>query len=513
MNKKIIVFFSVFVFIFLSLFCFKDKLFLKNSYSISEMDKVNDIEIESEIININEPGTYTLSGEKVGNVVVNATGNVKLVLDNLDMKSLDGPVILVEEASEVILYINGINNKLEDSKNYSNEDIDSLIYSNSNLVLDGTGSIEILANYKNAISSKKDIKVLNGKYNIKASNVGIKGKDLVHILNGEFYINSFGDSIKSTNDKDLEKGNIIIENGIFNIESGLDVFQSENNINIKNGEFNISSYGNIRKEEISSKGFKANNNIIIENGIFEIDTTDDAFNSDNYLEIKNGNFKILTEDDAISTDNEILIHTGEFNILRCREGIESAKITIHDGNFNIVSHDDGINAKNDNNSSILVINNGNFIIDSGDDGIDINGNGYLYNGTIIIDSYNSINTSSIDFEDEFIIYGGSIIALGSNDMMEYIESSNQYNVIIDFKKEYPKDTKILVTDNYNNEIINYKSLKEFEAITISNSKLEKGKNYKVKINDEEIYNFLIEDYTTLVGIKVRKFHKKLIINR
>ena len=122
-------------------------------------------------------------------------------------------------------------NTLTDSSNYSfQEGINATIYSKDDLIIFGDGTLNINANYNDAIASSDDLIIKSGTYKINAKDDGIRGKDSVIILDGNFEINTNGDGIKTTNEKDSDKGNILIKNGTFNITSNKDAIDSINSI-------------------------------------------------------------------------------------------------------------------------------------------------------------------------------------------------------------------------------------------------------------------------------------------
>lgn len=488
---------------------------------------------------ITKAGTYNLSGEINGSITVKTTGNVKLVLNNVNIKSKNGPAIIIEEAENTVIYLTeGTTNILEDSTSYSysDEDINGVIYSKDDLILDGTGTLNINSNYQDGIVSKDDLKIINGTYNITSKDDGIRGKDSVYILNGNFDITSGGDAIKSTNDTDSEKGYILVENGTFNIESELDGLQAETKVVIKNGNFNIKTgggsinsssnnnewgkWGRNPYEETttntsSAKGLKSVDNLVINNGVFTFDTSDDSIHSNNYVGIKNGDINISSGDDGIHADTELIIDSGTINITKSYEGLESAKMTINNGNISVIASDDGINIAGGNDSSsmnrpgqnnysnnsdnILTINNGTIYVNATGDGIDVNGSGYIYDGTITVDGPTNNGNGTLDYDREFVVDGGTFIGAGSNGMLQNISSTKQYNVTISFSNSYESNTEVSILDSNNNEIISYTPTKTFSSIIISTPKLKQNETYTIKVNNETYTTFTSTSYSTSVG--------------
>lgn len=488
--------------------------------------------------NITESGTYTLTGTINGTVVVNTTENVKLVLDNVTIKSNDGPAIMVEQAENVLIYLEeGTVNTLSDGTSYEVEDteINSVIYSKDDLTFDGTGKLIVQANYQDGIVGKDDLKIINGTYDITSNDDGIRGKDSVYILDGDFTINSGGDGVKSTNDTDAEKGFILIENGTFAIDAELDGIQAETKLVIENGTYTIKTGGgssnastsndwgnwgpwggyNTSTDTESAKGLKAGDNLVIENGTLAFDTSDDAIHSNNYVGIKQGTISITSGDDGIHADTEIIIDNGTIDIAKSYEGIEAAKVTINGGIINLAATDDGINIAGGNDSSgmnrpgannyasntdnKLIINGGTIYVNATGDGIDINGSGYMYGGTVKVDGPTDSGNGTLDYDREFVVDGGTFIGAGSSGMLQNISSTKQYNVTIAFNSNYDAGTKVSIIDENAKEIITYSPSKKFSSIIISSSSLEKNKTYNIKVDGDDYSTFKTSSLSTSLG--------------
>lgn len=265
----------------------------------------------------------------------------------------------------------------------------------------------------------------------------------------------------------------------------------------------------------SAKGLKSADNLVILGGTFHFDTSDDTLHSNNYLGIKSGEILITSGDDGIHADSELIIDSGIINILKSYEGLEAAKITINGGDISVVSSDDGINVAGGNDSSSmnrpgenqyrentdnkLIINEGIISVNATGDGIDVNGSAYMYGGKVVVLGPTNDGNGTLDYDLEFIVDGGEMIATGSSGMLQMISSDNQYNVIVAFSNQYQENTKISILDDNNKEIISHTPTKSFSSLILSSPFLEKGKNYKLEI-DEEIYQtFEIKEYTTTIG--------------
>ena len=487
-------------------------------------------------ITITDEGVYNLTGTiKDGRIKVNTEGNVKLVLNNVNITNSKGPAIYIENASDVIIELTeDSSNHLEDGSNYSGyeNDVIGTIFSRDDITFQGSGILEVVSNNEDAIVSKDDLKIVDGTYIITSKDDGIRGKDSVYIQNGTFTINSTGDGIKSTNDTDAEKGYILIENGAFKINSTLDGIDSENKLLIKNGTFDITTGGgsanssssnnwgrwgnNTSKNSESAKGIKSADNLVIENGMFNFNTSDDAIHCNNYVGIKLGTINITSGDDGIHADTELIIDNGNINITKSYEGLESAKMTINGGEINIGASDDGINIAGGNDSSaigrpgsntyssntdnVLTINGGSIYVNASGDGIDVNGSAYITGGNIKVDGPTNSGNGSLDYDRTFEISGGTLLAGGSSGMLQSCSSSSSiYNITITFNSNYSSGDVITIVDSSNNEIISYESNKSYSSLIVASPKLQKGNTYTVKVNGETYKSFTISSITTTIG--------------
>lgn len=447
--KKTIIFLIISILVVASLICgitiytkYKNDIILStNTVTTNATSQIKDIDwgtydsndiTLSKSIEITEPGTYTLTGTiDNGLIKVNTNGNVKLILNGVNITNSSGPAIYIENADNVEIYtVKGTTNTLSDGTNYSGygEDVNATIYSKDDLILSGEGTLKINANYNDAIASKDDLKITGGIYDITSKDDGIRGKDSVEITGGTITIKSKGDAIKSTNDTDDGKGFILISGGEFNLTSGNDGLDAASYIVIKDGTLNITSGGGAKGTTVktggpderntkntnteSTKAIKAENNIVIEGGIIIISSLDDGIHSNGDIGISGGTITIKSDDDGIHADGLILISDGNIDITSA-ECIEGTYVKINGGNIKISASDDGINAGNKSNAYkvTIEINGGNITINMGQgdtDAIDSNGNLYINGGTL-----NITGQSPFDYDGEAKYSGGEMIANGA----------------------------------------------------------------------------------------------------
>jgi hypothetical protein len=279
-------------------------------------------------LTITAAGIYQISGMlNDGQIVVGTEDeeNVTLLLAGANIHNENGSPIYVANAEKVIItLVESTENNLSDSANYINLDVDgepnAAIFSHDDLTINGTGTLNVSANYNNGIASKDDLKITGSIINVTAVDDALKGKDSVAVLDGVITLNAGGDGIQSTNIDEADKGFIAIEGGTFNITAD-----------------------------------------------------DDAINAATSFVIDGGSLTLNAGDDGIHAENALTINSGDVNIQQAYEGLESALITINDGDVRLVTSDDGLNATNgfgggQADGSYFYINGGSVFLDASGDG-------------------------------------------------------------------------------------------------------------------------------------------------
>ncbi len=494
------------------------------------------IVINKNIVTITSAGTYIISGTiNNGRIIVDTKEDqpVRLVLNGADITCMESAPIYISSAEKAVLILpEGTNNNITDGKNYvvgndETDEPDSAIFSKSDLTINGTGSLTINANYKNAITSKDELKIMSGNITLNSAGDGIKGRDFVAIRDGIVNINAKEDGIKSNNDEDAEKGFVLIEGGSVNIIALEDGIQAETDISIKTAAINITSGGGYSNgetkadqqsgrggfgrgfgfdpsasslegssgrsasqdstsedstddETISKKGLKAADSITIESGKLEIDSADDSIHSNNIICLNGGTVSLNSGDDGLHADTAIYINNGDISVLKSYEGMESANITINNGNVLVCSSDDGINVSGGTNSNSLQINGGNVSVDAQGDGLDANGSIYITNGTVVVNGPTENNNGALDYDGTFKMTGGFLVAAGSSGMAQAPdESSTQNSAMIFFSQVMPAGIPVRITSDDGKELLTFKPSKDYQTIVVNSPELKKGTTYTI----------------------------------
>ena len=213
--------------------------------------------------------------------------------------------------------------------------------------------------------------------------------------------------------------------------------------------------------------------------------------------------EIATGDDGIHADDALVISDGDINITESYEGIEGLTITIDGGNISIVSSDDGLNAAGGADSSgfggmgtdmfasnddiWIEINGGYLYVLAGGDGVDSNGNLTINGGEVYIDGPSDGGNSAIDYGDNAAAYinGGTVVAVGSSDMVEAFDDSSEQAVMSVSVSAGSAGDEIKLLDSDGNELISFTAAKTYDAVIISTADLAQGETYTLVTGDNE----------------------------
>lgn len=481
--------------------------------------------IDGSTITIRAAGVYEISGKlNDGQIIVDAEddGHVRLVLNGAEINSSTSSPIFVQNAGKTVVSLEeGTENILSDAKSYVYENLeddepDAALFSKDNLTINGNGTLIVSGNYNNGIASKDELRITGGTIDILSLDDGLIGRDLLAIKEGSIRIMAGGDGMKSTNDEDADKALIAIEGGTFNIDAVNDGIQAETSLLIADGDFTISTGGgspetietnennplamapaqsttSISTETTSdsSKGLKATIEVAIGGGNFTIDSLDDAVHSNNSVTITGGNVVVATGDDGIHADTSILIKDGDINVTKSYEGIESKSITIADGKIQVNAFDDGINIGGGNDGSgkdfastenseenLLSINGGYIYVNAAGDGLDSNGSISMTDGTVIVSGPTNNNNGTLDYDQNFEMSGGFLIATGSAGMtMATTATSTQNAIVMTYPETQVAGTLLHLEDSEGNTVITLAPEKDYQSVVISSPQLKKDTSY------------------------------------
>ena len=231
------------------------------------------ISVSGSTVKITAGGDHTVTGTlSNGMILVDTTERVKLRLSNASITNSTGPAIYAKNADKLFITLDkGTTNTLADGQSYSDQTLKAALFSNDDLEIKGSGTLNITGNFKHAICSDDDINIENGIINVKsAKKDGIHANGSIDITGGTLDITATVDAIQNE-----DQEGITIDDGKLTLSAGDQAIRSKTGkkvaggITINGGTINITK----SREGISAEL------ITINGGTTSIIASDDCTNA------------------------------------------------------------------------------------------------------------------------------------------------------------------------------------------------------------------------------------------
>lgn len=460
------------------------------------------------VITVTAGGTYCVSGSlSDGRIIVNAPKQeVTLVLQNADIHCSYGSPLYIYDCSEATVYLaDGSENTLSDGESYTfadslssaaDEEPNACLYAKDDLIIAGSGSLTVNANYNNGITGKDTLKIEGATVTVVSRNHGINGKDSCYVKGATVTVECGGDALRSTNDSDSTKGNIAVTDSVLRLTSGEDGIQAETTLYLRGVTANVTAGGGSSAKadsDTGTKGIKSGGDMQIVDGTYVIDSCDDAIHTNGSVSIEGGSFTVSTGDDGIHADETVTVSDGSIGITKCYEGIEGAVVNITGGDISINASDDGLNAAGGrdqsgfggrpdnfgNNSSYAInISGGRIEINASGDGIDSNGSLCISGGEVYVSGPTDNGNGALDYDGSASITGGTVIAAGSSGMAQNFGSeSTQGSMLLTFSQA--TEGSVTLCDADGNVLAQYTPQKQYSCVVVSSPSLVLNGTYTV----------------------------------
>ena len=232
-------------------------------------------------ITIDSEGTYVLSGTATETEIIVDAGDddvVELVLDGLDITNSDKSAIYVINADSVSVSFFGSNTLKVTGKFSEDTNANAVIYSKSDLILDGTGTLRIESSDA-GIKTKDNLKLAGGSFVVNVEGDGIHATETIVIDDGEFDISAA---------EGLEAAVICINGGNITIDASEDGINASQKSDAYSVLFEMNGgYVKITMAEGDTDGVDSNGDIIINGGTIDI-TGQSTFDYDGTAEYNGG---------------------------------------------------------------------------------------------------------------------------------------------------------------------------------------------------------------------------------
>lgn len=457
------------------------------------------VSVDGGTVTISQPGTYLLSGELLGQVVVASAGEgeVKIVLSGASIISDTGSALFFTEADEaVVILADGTDNTLSSAAMFTDaESADAAtaaLFSRADLTIGGSGLLTVTAPSLDGITSTDGLVILQGTITVDAADDGIHGQDHLVVTGGTITVRSGGDAVKSDNDSEAENGYIQITDGALTLTAAGDGLIAYTDVIVTGGTLTVTAGGGASgqiADDVSAKALEAGANLVIEGGTLTLDAADDALHSNSIIAINDGAVTAATGDDAAHAEGTLTIAGGQVTITESTEGLEAAVIDIHGGATEVTSSDDGVNVSDGTSQGggrgevtdgMLTISGGSLTVVAEGDGLDSNGSAEITGGTVTVYGPTSDGNGALDVNGVFEVSGGTLLAVGSGGMAETPESSSVQGWVQASASGQAGST-IRVLDG-STVIAEYTAMKSFANVVFASHAITSGSTYTVEVD-------------------------------
>ena len=243
-------------------------------------------------------GNYILSGKLTdGSVIVNAPENakVRLLLNGVQINCSDTAALYVEQSDKtVVTAADGTENTISSGADFDeSKKIDGTVYSKFDLSLNGSGTLNVNAEYKHALVCNDDLVITSLTLNATAPQDTVHTNDSVRIKEANINLTAGDDGITVSNDdstdylyiasgnivinecyEGLQATNITVDGGKIVIYPEDDGLNSMSLMTVNDGDISvINTNGN------DADGFDSNGSIVINGGTVYISLKNSASNS------------------------------------------------------------------------------------------------------------------------------------------------------------------------------------------------------------------------------------------
>lgn len=281
-------------------------------------------------VTIDRKGTYVITGSSSDGMIivdVSKEDDVHLILRDVSLTSRTSAAIYVLSADEVYITLEG-ENELANGGTFEaidENDIDAVIFSKDNLVINGDGTLAVNSPAGHGIAGKDDMVISGGTIGITAAEDGINTNDSFLITNADITVSAGDDAVHTdgllqinggtldlTGAEGLEGTYIIINDGDITIEAsddGINAAQKSEDffptVEINGGEIAITMGPG------DTDGIDSNGNLFINGGTVSI-SGQSSCDYDGTAEL-NGGTLIINGQQADSIPNQMMGGRGGMN--------------------------------------------------------------------------------------------------------------------------------------------------------------------------------------------------------
>ena len=309
-------------------------------------------EVRNGTVTVAYPGTYRITGQLDGGVVVDLgdyPGAVYLILEGASIACGDGPAIHVRQADRTVLYLaEGSENLLRDGAAYEiiegqNVNAGAAVYSADDLVIRGGGALTVIGSAADGIRSKDALTVESGELTVLSADDGLQASDSLAITGGGITVSAGGDGLATT------EGWINVRDGRLSVTAAGDGMDGAGDILLSGGAVSVTAgggpanYAAAAQEGRSARAVKGEN-ITVTGGTIDLSAADDGIHAAADAAVTGGVLRIAAGDDGICAGNLTELLGGEITVLESYEALQGETVTLSGATVAAAAANNGVDA-------------------------------------------------------------------------------------------------------------------------------------------------------------------------
>lgn len=188
------------------------------------------IDISDPDFSVTQGGAYVLTGDRDCTLRIDAPDEtVHLFLNDAHILSHQGPAIACARAQKLIITIlPDTENTLADSGFYDiSQELSACVHAGCDLILNGTGKLNVNALYKDALRSSDRLKLRDLELDIRCKRTALHGNDGISLENVGLTVASEKNGLRTTKQGGEGRGSIRVQGGDLSIIAGRYAFYAE----------------------------------------------------------------------------------------------------------------------------------------------------------------------------------------------------------------------------------------------------------------------------------------------
>ena len=384
------------------------------------------VTVNGSTVEITKAGTYIIEGTATQAQIKVAAGvedEVHVVFKNATIKNTEAPFIVSSAKKVTVTLADGTTNELADE---SSSTVKGAFYAESNVTINGKGTLTVTGNASNAINATGGLKIVDATITATAKNDAITASDYIYATGATLNLTATEDGINANNEKDVLLGNVYLTNTKVTSAAGDDGIRASGTLTVDTG-------ADVTVQK-SDEGFEAR-----------------------VIQILDGKVSVTSSDDGM------VVKSWTWDL----------------------DSTDGINNADQAEDVKLVIDGGNITIDAEGDGIDSNGDLQINGGTLVVNGPTQGGNGALDYDNTGLLNGGTVLFVDTGEMaMGFDSSSNQAYLTGAISGEAGATVEVL--DASGNTVISLDTTKTFSYVLVSSDKIVEGETYTIKVGSQTI---------------------------